>query len=247
MAARGRERPWAAVPRPVLAGAALLLGMQLLVRAAAPRPEARAEHLSPPPQARLLRLLAPGDESGSAYTLALRLQAFDNQPGLSLPYARLDYGRVQAWLSTLLELDPRAQYPMLMAAHLYAQVAEPGRQRAMMDFVHRRFLEDPARRWPWLAHVAIMARHRLGDMGLAIRYADALHRHATGPGVPAWVRQMHIFLREEVGEVESARALLGGLLDSGTVTDPHELRLLLERFQALETAGKSTPAPERRR
>jgi hypothetical protein len=129
-----------------------------------------------------------------------------------------------------------------MASHVYAQVSgSPERQRAMAEFVFREFPHDPARRWPWLAHVAIMARHRLGDMPVAIRYADAIRDHANLPEVPAWARQMHIFLREDAGERDAARALLGGLLASGTVTDPHEIAFLTSRLDAMENVENSTP------
>ena len=132
--------------------------------------------------------------------MTLYLQAFDNQPGISIPFAQLDYGTVQAWLKRILELDPRTQYPLLMAAQLYAQVPDEVKQRQMLEFVYQEFLVDPERRWPWLAHAAIMAKHRLHDLPLALKYANALAQHATAPSVPHWVAQMHIFLHEDMGE-----------------------------------------------
>jgi hypothetical protein len=183
-----------------------------------------------------------GEPVALGYGAALRLQSFDNQPGVSVPFASLDYTRVEQWLATLLAIDRASQYPLIMASHVYAQVSgSPERQRAMAEFVFREFPHDPARRWPWLAHVAIMARHRLGDMPVAIRYADAIRDHANLPEVPAWARQMHIFLREDAGERDAARALLGGLLASGTVTDPHEIAFLTSRLDAMENVENSTP------
>lgn len=186
--------------------------------------------------------LAGGDTAGAGYALSLYLQAFDNQPGISLPFASLDYGRVEAWLSTVLAVDPGTQYPLLMATHHYGQVLiRPDKQRRMAEYVYARFLEDPDGRWPWLAHMSIMAKHRLHDPRLAIRYADAIRDHARGATVPSWARQMHIFLREDIGEVESARALLGGLLDSGAITDPREFEFLSERLKSMESVGNSSP------
>ncbi|MFN8753702.1 MAG: hypothetical protein ACK5ZP_17280 [Betaproteobacteria bacterium] len=130
---------------------------------------------------------------------------------------------------------------MLMASHVYGQVyGHPEKSRFMAEFVLEKFLEDPGRRWPWLAHSAIMAKHRLRDLPLAVRYADALRDHARGPGVPGWARQMHIFLREDLGEYEAARVLLGGLLASGTLTDPSEIRFLTERLERLQPHRPST-------
>ncbi len=56
---------------------------------------------------------------------------------------------------------------------------------------------------------------------------------------------MEIFLHEDMGEYEAAKVLLGGLLASGTVTDPHELAFLVERLKQLEAAEKSSRASKK--
>lgn len=235
------ERPVGAIPRSITAGFVALLALQVALRAFSPAPRAAAVDLEAPPRVSTLRVASLGEPAALAYGGALRLQAFDSQPGISLPYAALDYGRLERWLEVLLALDPAAQYPLVMASHLYAQVGgQPDKQRSMSEFVYREFLRDPDRRWPWLAHVAIMARHRLHDLPRAIRYADAIRDHAKGSGVPSWARQMHIFLREDAGEVEAAKALLGGLLASGTITDPREIAFLTERLHAMTGDENST-------
>jgi hypothetical protein len=43
--------------------------------------------------------------------------------------------------------------------------------------------------------------------------------------VPAWARELEIFIAEDMNE-RDARALIGGLLRSGQITDPHELQFL---------------------
>jgi hypothetical protein len=174
-----------------------------------------------------------------AQLMTLYLQAFDNQPGISIPFRDLDYDRVEAWLSTLLALDPNSQYPLLMASHLYAQVPDERKIRAMLSFVYKQFLEDPERRWRWLAHAAIVAKHRLRDLPLALKYASAIAENARS--APAWARQMHIVLLEDLGEVDAAKILLGGLLESGKATDPHELHFLTEWLKRLEGGEKSPP------
>lgn len=232
-ARRSGERPFSVVPPAVLAMLALVLAAQIALRISAAT-RAEAVPLESPPPLAALRIADLGEPEAFAYAAALRLQAFDNQPGISIPFARLDYGHLEAWLATLLRLDPGGVYALQLATYVYGQVGQPEKQRAMCEFVYREFLRDPSRRWPMAAHVTIMAKHRLSDLPLAIRYADGLRDHATGPDVPAWVRQMHIFLRADVGEIESAKALLGGLLASGTVTDPREIAFLTERLHDLE-------------
>ena len=237
------ERPVAAVPRPVMAVLAATLVLQISLQAMRPTPSARAEALSRPPSAAMLRALAFGEPIALASLLTLQLQAYDNQPGISIPFAQLDYGLVIAWLESILGLDPVSQYPLFMAAQLYGQVPDAAKQREMCDFVRRKFDQDPNRRWRWLAHCAIMAKHRLRDMPLALAYADAIARSATQ--APSWARQMRIFLLQDMGEIEAAKILLGGLLASGEITDAREIHFLMERLKELEAAEKSS-APSKR-
>jgi len=213
-------------------------------RALQPRPDARAVALGAPPAPALLRPLALGEPIALAQLLTLYLQAFDNQPGVSIPFLELDYARVVAWLGTILELDPVGQYPLLMASQVYAQVPDAARQRQMCEFVRNQFDRDPDRRWRWLAHCAVMAKHRLGDTRLALSYADAIARSARR--APNWARQMRIFILEDLGELEAAKILLGGLLASGEVQEPKEIHFLMERLKALEAAEKASPPPESR-
>jgi hypothetical protein len=66
-------------------------------------------------------------------------------------------------------------------------------------------------------------------------WSRTITERATGPSVPAWARQMSVLLLADTGEVEAAKILLGGLLEAGAITDPQELRFLLERMQPQPT------------
>ena len=236
-------RPYRAVPGTVIALLVLCVWLQLMFAAAQPRPLARASALQAPPAGPGLALIRHFEPLPAAHLLTLYLQVYDNQPGISIPYRDLDYSRVGEWLRTILGLDPGGQYPLLMATQLYAQVPDPARQRYMLDFAYDQFFVDPERRWRWLAHGAIMAKHRLNDLPLALKFARAIAEHSSS--APAWARQMHIFLLEDTGEFEAARVLLGGLLVSGTVTDMHERILLLESLERIKAAENSAGVTKR--
>ena len=240
-AARSRERPVAAVPPAVRWMLAAALAFQIGWHAWQPEPRAEVRSLPPIPPAPALRIAALGDRAAFARLLMLLLQAHDSQPGVSVPFMDLDYGHVAGWLDAIIELDPRADSPLLAAARLYGSVPDPERQRTMFELVHRRFLEDPDRRWPWLAHAAVMAKHRLSDPVLALRYARAVTEHATGPHVPAWVRDMSALIAADIGELESARIIIGGLLHSGRVRDPREVRFLGARLAEIEARASGDP------
>ena len=236
------QRSIAGVPRGVLALLALGLAAQIGLKATAPPPRTAAEDLAPAPSIAALRLASFGDPVALGKTLMLYLQAFDYQSGSKVPYRDLDYSRLEAWLARILELDPRGQYPLLAASRLYAEVPVEAKQRSMLEFVYRQFLLDPERRWPWLAHATAIAKHRLHDLPLALRYARAIQRYAVADNVPLWAKQMEIFILEDMNELETARLIIGGYLQSGTVKDPAELRFLDERLRQLEarTAGKTS-------
>jgi hypothetical protein len=235
------ERLLTAVPGLVYAAFAMTLILQIAWQVLQPPPIARAQALDPPPPLSVLRVASLGDQVPFAQCITLYLQAFDNQPGISIPFRELDYGRVIEWLEAILTLDPIGQYPLLMAAHLYGQVPDPSRQRVMFAFIEKQFLADPNRRWRWLANAALATKHRLKDLPLALRYARAITQLA--PAAPPWARQMHLILLEDMGEVESAKVLIGGLLDSGAIQDKFELRFLIDRLESLEKkAEKSSSA-----
>jgi hypothetical protein len=227
------ERPLSHVSAPVLALLTAGLAMQIGMHAVLPAAQAKAPDLLPAPSTTLLRIVSLGEPIALAKILMLQLQAFDYQSGSKIPYKDLDYARLEAWLSRILDLDPIGQYPLLAAARLYAEVPREAKQRSMMDFIYREYLLDPNRRWPWLAHAAFLAKHRLKDMPLALKYAAALQRYTTSKDVPVWVTTMEAFMHEDLNELETAKIMIGGLLASGRITDPGEAKFLEDRLNEI--------------
>ena len=174
------------------------------------------------------------------------LLAFDARAENALPYQQLDYGRVLGWLSSILALDPRSEYPLFAASRVYAENANPAKMRAVLEFIHAQFAADPNRRWPALAHAALLAKHRLHDLPLARRYAADLQRLVTDPSVPLWAKQMQVFILEDMNELEAARIVLGGMLATGHIRDPEEKRFLEARLKDLEERLRGTPKPLKR-
>ncbi len=199
-------------------------------------PKATAEALGQPPSVLGARLLSLDEPVAFAKLLNLVTQAHDVQPGLSLTYGQLNYEQLTAWLDLSLKLDPTGQYPLMAGARLYTQgSADRARQRKMTDWVASRFLDDPERRWTWLAHVAYVAKTQFKDPALAIQYGELLRSKTENiPSVPAWARQLDIFLKIDMKDSDAAKFLIGGLLASGKITDSNELRFLVRTLQELE-------------
>ena len=227
----GTERPISAVPAPVLAVLGLALAAQVFLHSVQPAPVAFAEDLPRAPSLSLLQLASLGEPAALSKLLMLWLQAFDHQPGLSIPFQQLDYSHVISWLDRIVDLDPRSGYALLSAARVYSEVQDNSRRRQMLEFVRRRFLEDPNARWPWMAHAVFVAKHRVKDLDLALELAADLRKHAAADSVPGWAKQMEVLILEDMGEIESARFLFGALVIHGVIKDVNEVRFLQERLE----------------
>jgi hypothetical protein len=229
------------VPRWIWAALAACISLQVALQSLHPPPPAGAADLPPPPRAAALRAASFGEPAAAARLAMLYVQAFDLGAGNTLPYAQLDFERLARWLRAILDTDPRSNYALFAAARIYAEVDDPEKVRAMLRFIHQAFAQDPNRRWPALAHAALLAKHRLGDLPLARRYAGDLQRLTTDPAIPLWAKQMEIFILEDMNELEAARIMLGGLLASGRLEDSAERRFLEQRLEDLERRIASKP------
>jgi hypothetical protein len=231
---RREQRRVSTVPLPLWLFLGAALAVQLALHAAASRPSLAAQDLPSAPSAQALRLASMGEPPAAARITMLYVQAFDLGGANAVPYQRLDYARLTGWLTSIVALDPRSQYALFCAARIYAESADPAKSRLMLEFIYREFFADPNRRWPWLAHAALLAKHQLKDLALARRYAAAIDRYTTATDVPLWAKQMQIFILEDMDELEAAKIMLGGLLASGAVHDAGEARFLKQRLEALE-------------
>lgn len=229
------ERPVSVVPRVVLYVLISTLVSQIVWHASQPKPVAQATELDTAPSAVLFDLISMGDPIALSKILILRIQSFDNQPGISIPFNKLDYHKVVSWLERVAELDPYSRYPYLLAARVYAQVNDPERKRIMLNFVHSGFLKNPELQWPAMVQAVFIARHRLKDLDLALRYARDIRLNLKGEHIPSWVRQMELFVLEEMGDLESAKVLLGAFLDAGLIENERELKFLQGRLGVKES------------
>ncbi len=234
-------RPFSVVPRACYGWMVVGLMWQLGFHALSSSTQPRLEQWPEPVPTAWLRVFSLGEPVVLAKGLMVWLHAFDDQAGRSVTMADLDMERLEGWLGSVLDLDPRGQYPLLSAVRYYGEFSAPEQQRRLGAFVYRRFFEDPQARWPWLAQAAVVANHRLHDLPLALRYAQALRRYATGDQVPSWARQMDIPLLEEMGRWQEARLSIEAVLAGGTVRDPQEIHFWTDRLHLLSGKGDGVP------
>ncbi len=229
-----KERPLNDVPWTVKFSLILALMLQLLWHGVQEPVVAKAEDLAAPLSTRTYVMSSLGEPIAASKFLNLWLQAFDNQPGASISFHQLNYPLLTKWLDTILELDPRGHYPMLVAARVYGSIQDPEKQRIMTEYIFDKFNENPNKYWRWLAHAIITAKHEVKDNKLALKYAYALAEKATGKNVPYLAKDLNIIVLEDMGEVEAAKILVGALIDSGEISDPYELKFLTQKIITLE-------------
>jgi hypothetical protein len=189
--------------------------------------------LETPPRLELVRAASLGEDTFAGYLTVLFLQNFNVSLGRATPVAAMDRSAVISWLDLATDLDTDSRYPQLLASRHFAETGTPEQRRCMLDWIYQRFQERPNERWPWLVHAVFAARHVLHDDALAKTYAAALRTRVSDPKAPSWVAQMDLLLRADLGEVEDARTILGGLIDAGQIRSPGELKFLESRIAAV--------------
>jgi hypothetical protein len=186
------------------------------------------------PSVRALTLMGAGETEMVATLLALRLQTFDAQAGRTVALRTLDGERIFEWLSRAAELSPLFRYPTFMASRIYAETLPEQHARRLLDWIDERFALHPEAHWAWQAYAVHLAEHRLDDKPLARELAAHLRERAEGTQIPPWARDLEFFLLTDLDEVEAARALLGGLIDSGQLDDERALRAMLDTLEEAE-------------
>lgn len=215
------------LPRPLLVSFALLLLLQAVNhQLGRERREAIYHPLSRPFSAEVYRGMAMGSFRLFGYLLSLRLQLHDNQAGQHFRYSLMNYDLLLDWLKTLSDIDTDSEYPMLLASRIYTQTSNPERLRKILGFIERRFDDNPQLHWRRLAEASLIAKHKLHDLDLALRFADKLAKQPASVKMPHWARDFQFLLLAELNETESAIAIIQALLQSGSIKDPDEQRFL---------------------
>ena len=191
------------------------------------------ENIPEPLSATTQGFIQASDQAFVYRLLLIWLQQFDVQSGEYISYRNLNYNNLTGWLTSLQQMSPESQYPMLLATRIYTKVADQQRMRLMLDYIYQQYQSRPEKNWRWLAEATVLARHKLNDLPLALRFAETL-ANAAEPEIPFWVRDMRLTILEDMGEYEQVKLLVGGLLANKAISDPNEMRflnILLQRLQ----------------
>lgn len=223
---------------PIVFGTALAAQVALYVMTRDVRPT--WDVLGPPPSEDALRLAALGEPQALYRWLALSLQNAGDTGGRMTPLKAYDYDHVVGWLERLDALDPRAQTAPALAAYYFGQTSDHADMVAIIRFLMRAVPRDPTHRWQYLAHGAYLARHRAGDLRLALEAAQKLAR-LPGATMPPWARQMPAFILADLGDREAAAAFMEAFLASADDLPPEEVNFIHDFLS--RRVGEATDTP----
>lgn len=190
--------------------------------------------LSAPLDADWYKAIFKGSEKTWGELLLLNVQLHDNQAGRHLSYLHLDYKKLMDWLLTAHAVNPDSDYPGFLATRIYAQVSNPQKVRQMIEVVELLFESDPVQHWRRMTEASLIAKHKLGDLQLSLQLAEKVARLPNSIDLPLWARDMRLILLDELNQNESAVILISSMIESGTITDPDELRFLQSRLLKIQ-------------
>ncbi len=232
---RRSERPFSHLPTPLLLSFVLFFGLQVFHhRQTLADSNVRYQALKHPYESETYRGLSMGSEQLFAALLTIKLQLHDNQAGQHFRYQLIDYSLLVQWLDRLSDLSGSAEYPMLLASRVYVATAEPNQLRQIIGFIERRFDDHPQLHWRRLVEASLVAKHKLGDLELALRLAEKIARQPASVQMPAWARDFQFLLLAELNELESAITIIQAMLVSDAVHDPDEKRFLQSKLSEFQ-------------
>lgn len=215
----------ASIPKGALAAVLITLSLQAAFWWRTRDLQAGWEGVPPAPSNQVAKALAMGDGQFLYRAATFVLQNMGDEGGRVTPLKDYDYQRLGQWFFLLDQFDPQSEYLPVLVGYYYSLSQNPDDIRIVISFLAHIAIRDPVRNWRWLAHAIYLARHRVGDMNLALSLA---YRMAAirGPGIPIWAQQMPAFVLADVGEKEAARNLMEAIIDSQTDLEPSEIEFM---------------------
>jgi hypothetical protein len=185
----------------------------------------------PAPSAEGAAIGALGDRQFAFRASGLMLQNFGDTAGHVTPLKDYNFKMLGQWFMVEDALDPHSYFMPYIASFYYGASQDGSEIRPVIDYlaaVGRR--DDPqsaAYNWRWMAQAVWLARFRLHDNELALKLANELAAEYK-PGMPAWIKQMPVFVLRAKGDKDAAYALMVSILkDSARHMQPQEVNSII--------------------
>ncbi len=173
-------------------------------------------NVPPPPSTFGASMGTLGDRQLAYRIGGLMLQNFGDTGGMTTRLDQYDFNKLGAWFRLEDGLDPHSSYIPYLASFYYGGTQNGAQLRPVVDYladVGRRphHVKNGIPNWRWLGQAVYLARFRLGDLDLALKLANELAT-LNRPGMPAWTKQMPVFVMNAQGDKAAAYALMMSIL-----------------------------------
>jgi hypothetical protein len=186
-----------------------------------------------------------GDYDLSYRMIGFMLQNIGKVDGRTQALRTYDYKELVKWFFAAYALQPESNYVPMMATYYYGATPDREQARELIKFLKVAGSSPKGERWRWLIHAIFLARHKVGDMHLALEIAQVL-RDMDSPNKPLWTNMMIALIKNDMNEKsekEEAYLLMKSMLESSAdKLHPAEVNFIIgyicERILTEEEAAK---------
>ena len=183
------------------------------------------EPIAPPPSYETGLAVSLGDGEFFFRSSALHLINAGVSGGQAIPLKNLDFERLQAWFFLLDRFDPRSNLVPVLAGYWFGFTQYRPDARFIVDYLLARAENDPDDAWRWRLQAIFLAKHRIGDLDLALEIAE-FTAALDDPNAPFFLKQMPAFVLEDMGDQEAALILLQSIMATHPDLPDDEARFL---------------------
>ena len=230
-----RFRPIAHIPWPVLLGFVIVLSSQIALKIIkSENAEFAFKPMSLPYSEAFYRAAFLGSFHLASDLILINLQLHDSQAGRFHDYEKLDYSVLIDWIKLSNDLNPQSHYPGFLLSRVYGSVNDEQKLRQVVEVIEELFDQNPAVNWRRMTEAILIAKHRIGDLQLALKLAQKISDLDSSYDLPRWARDMHLVVLDQMGEKEAAMTLIASILQTDNTLGNDERRFLEHRLLKIQ-------------
>lgn len=147
-----------------------------------------------------------GDRQFYFRAKTLELQMAGDTFGRTTALKDYDFPLLKKWFFYLDTLDEMSNFTPSIAAYYFSRTQHPKDVIYPLDYLEAHADKHPTEKWWWYSQAIYLANSVLGDKQRALEIATKL-RKVKGD-LPIWARQMEAFMQEDLGDKDSAEAIM---------------------------------------
>jgi hypothetical protein len=158
------------------------------------------------PTANQTEAFSLGDKQFYFRAKTMDLQMAGDTFGRTTALKDYDFPLLKKWFFYLDTLDSKSNFTPSIAAYYFSRTQNPKDVIYPLDYLEAHADKDPSVKWWWYSQAIYLANSVLGDKNRALEISVKL-RNVEGD-LPMWARQMEAFMREDLGDKDSAEAIM---------------------------------------